>query len=134
MSQPVKVSTRNQTNETITIQIHSIMADDPTIHWYGIRTVYHFGTKQDGTNVFEERVVVFSAQTDEEALAKAEREADQYASANNLQRHPWLEAYHQDGDALIDGYEVWSELYESAEDLETFFQSRYEKYSYRPDP
>ena len=42
-------------------------------------------------------------------------------------------AYEQDGDALIDGYEVWSELFESAESLEEFHQSRYGKYEYHPD-
>lgn len=105
----------------------------PTTLWFGIRAIYHFGQKKDGTNIFEERVVVFSASTAEEALAKAEREADAYANTLNMHRHPYLEAYRQDGDALIDGYEVWSQLFESATDLESFVKSRYDQYEYRPD-
>ena len=112
------------------------MADAPTTNWFGIRTVFLFGQKEDGTNLFEERIVVFSASTEEEAFAKAEREADHYATAGSrkLEWHPTMEAYYQDGDCLIDGYEVWSEVYESSEDLESFFKSRYEKYNYHPDP
>lgn len=102
--------------------------------WFGIRSVYLFGRKKDGTNIFEERVVVFSGRTEQEAFAKAEHEADHYASLHRMQRHPRLDAYFQDDDPLIDGYEVWSELYESAEELRTFVQSRYEKYEYHPDP
>ena len=30
--------------------------------WYAIRSVYLFGVKEDGTNVFEERVVAFEAE------------------------------------------------------------------------
>ena len=48
--------------------------------WYAIRTVYLFGTKQDGTNVFEERIVCFDAQTWPEAHARAEVEAEEYAA------------------------------------------------------
>ena len=51
------------------------MPEAPTLKWFGVRTIYLFGTKQDGTNVFEERVVTFSATTEDEVLAKAEREA-----------------------------------------------------------
>lgn len=110
------------------------MSESPTKRWFGVRTIYHFGKKKDGTNLFEERVVVFSAETFDEALKKADREADDYASANRLQRHPWQVAYAQDDDPLIDGYEVWSEVYESAGDLESFVKSRYERYEYHPDP
>ncbi len=106
----------------------------PTIRWFGIRTIYLFGKKKDGRNIFEERIVVFSAETADEALEKAVREADDYATVNKLKHHPWQVAYSQDDDPLIDGYEVWSELYESSEDLDSFVKSRYEQYEYHPDP
>ena len=110
------------------------MVDSPTLRWFGIRAIYHFGKKKDGTNIFEERVVSILANTPEEALTKAEHEADEYAASVKIERYPWLEAYEQDGDPLIDGYEVWSELYESSEDLCSFVESRYRKYEYHPDP
>ncbi|MFH1024492.1 MAG: hypothetical protein V1809_14015 [Planctomycetota bacterium] len=101
--------------------------------WYGVRSIFLFGQKKDGTNVFEERVVVFSGVTVERAFAKAQKEAEGYAKALNMKMHPCMEAYTQDGDALIDGYEVWSVLYESRETLRSFFKNRYDKYEYHPD-
>ena len=101
--------------------------------WWGIRSVFLFGRKKDGTNVFEERVVVFSATTLERAFAKAKTEAENYAKVLKMKRHPYMMAYEQDGDALIDGYEVWSVLYESRESLRSFFKAKYAKYEYHPD-
>ena len=117
----------------LSVRRHADMGDVPTNRWFGVRAIYLFGKKKDGTNIFEERIVAISASTIEEALAKAKREADEYAAALKMERHPWLEGYEQDGDALIDGYEVWSNLYESSEDLRSFVESRYGKYEYHPD-
>ncbi len=110
------------------------MDPSPSNNWFGIRAIYLFGRKKDGTNIFEERIVVFSAANEDEAFTKAEREADEYARTLNLQRHPYLEAYYQDGDALIDGYEVWSQCYQSSLDLESFVKARYGQYEYHSDP
>lgn len=102
--------------------------------WYAIRTIYHFGVKLDGTNVFEERVVCFEASSFEEAHKKADLESKQYAEINGIEAHSEQVAYEQDGSALIDGYEIWSELLESRESLASFWDSRYEKYEYHPEP
>ena len=102
-------------------------------YWFGVRSVFLFGKKKNGSNVFEERIVVFSAKTSEEAFAKAQREAESYAKILKLERHPDMEAYIQDGDNLIDGYEVWSTPYESRENLKAFVKNRYDKYRYHPD-
>ena len=107
--------------------------DNPAVKWFGIRSVFYFGQKKDGTNIFEERVVVFSASSEEEAFAKAGEEAKLYAAVNNREWHPWQIAFEQDGLPLIDGYEVWSELYESSEDFQTFVKSRYDNYEFHPD-
>jgi len=101
--------------------------------WFGVRAIFLFGQKKDGKNIFEERVVSISANTPEEALDKARLESDEYAASSGMERHPWLEAYTQDGDALIDRYEVWSELYESSENLQSFVESRYHKYRYHAE-
>jgi hypothetical protein len=101
--------------------------------WYGIRSLFLFGRKKDGTNVFEERVVVFSGRSIERAFAKAEQEATRYAKTLKMKRYPCMEAYRQDGNALIDGYEVWSTLYESRETLTSFFKTKYKRCAYHPD-
>lgn len=102
--------------------------------WFAIRTVYHFGVKSDGMNVFEERVVCFSAQSSEEAHSKASAESDRYAVQNNVVAHPEQSGYRQDGAALVDGYEVWSELFESRDALDEFYANRYGNYEYHPEP
>lgn len=101
--------------------------------WYAIRNVYHFGTKSDGTNVFEERVVCFEAASWPEAHEKAEAESKEYAEANGFTAHSEQYGYEQDGKALIDGYELWSELFESNQTLEQFYEIRYAKYLYHPE-
>lgn len=109
------------------------MNKEAATSWFGVRTVYLFGKKNDGTHVFEERVVVFSGADFDEALAKAKSESAEYAAALEIEYHPEQIVYEQDGDALIDGYEVWSDLFESTESLEAFYQSRYAKYEYHAD-
>ncbi|BBA32190.1 uncharacterized protein sS8_0222 [Methylocaldum marinum] len=47
--------------------------------------------------------------------------------------HPDMELYIQDGDPLIDSYEVWSQLFETNENIDEFFANRYIKYEYHPD-
>jgi hypothetical protein len=103
------------------------------MHWFAIRCVYHFDCKSDGLNIFEERIVCFKAATTEEAHEKASKESDEYAKSNDLVAHPQQEGYEQDGDDLIDGYKLWSELFESKESLEEFYENRYGKYSYHPE-
>jgi len=102
--------------------------------WFAIRTVYHFGVKSDGTNVFEERVACFEASNSAEAHRKADAESDAHAKQNNFVVHPEQSGYEQDGSSLLDGYEIWSELFESQESLEQFYANRYAKYLYTPDP
>ena len=106
------------------------------MNWYAIRTIYHFGVKNDGTNVFEERIVAFEAPDEESAFKKAEIENNDYSSfddSEGFEIHPELELYVQDGEKLIDGYELWSQLYETNENINEFYKNRYEKYFYHPD-
>ena len=102
--------------------------------WYGVRSLYHFGVKPDGTNIFEERIVCIEATSFDEAHDKAHRESETYASDNGFEWYPETIAYEQDGDTLIDGYEVWSELYESNDSLDSFWHSRYGRFQYHFDP
>ncbi len=101
--------------------------------WYAVRSVYHFGTKEDGKNTFEERIVCFEASDFEEANTKAINESKEYAADNGFEVHDEQLTYKQDGESLIDGYELWSELYESDQSLNEFYEDRYKKYIYHPD-
>ncbi len=101
--------------------------------WFAIRTVYLFGTKKDGTNIFEERVVCFEADTSELAHEKATAEAAQYSRDQGFEAHPLQVGYRQDGDPMVDGYEVWSNLFQSRETLAEFYESHYALCEYEPD-
>ena len=100
--------------------------------WFAIRSVYLFGIKPGDVNVFEERVVCFEAETSDVAHAKAEVEAEEYARDNKIVLHPEQSGYKQDGNPLIDKYEVWSELFEARLTLNEFYENRYSKYLYEP--
>ena len=104
--------------------------------WYAIRTVYFWGQKSDRKNVFEERVVAFKAQSEEKAYEKAREESEAYASKRKDRKYeiyPERVGYRLDEKSLIDGYEVWSEMFESDESLEEFYKNRYLNYEYHPD-
>ncbi len=101
--------------------------------WYAIRTVYHFGVKNDGTNIFEERIVCFRADSDELAHDRARQEADEYASEHGLVAHNDQSGYRLDDGDLVDGFEVWSECFESRLSLDAFVRDRYRRFDYAPD-
>lgn len=84
--------------------------------------------------MFEERICIFSGKTDSDAFKKARKEAREYARILHFMHHPVQEAYLQDGDPLIDGYEVWSQLFEFRGDLDAFVRERYERFTYHVDP
>lgn len=98
--------------------------------WYAVRNLYHFGTKENGRNIFEERIVCIEANDFEEANRKASEESAAYAKENNFEAHSEQVTYKQDGEPLIDGYELWSVLYESDKSLEMFYKDFYERYEY----
>ena len=104
--------------------------------WYAVRTLYLWGQKADGINVFEERVVAFSAETDTDVFAKAQHEADVYAQnadGSGYEIYPQQISYQLDEGDLIDGHEVWSQLFEGYESLDEFYQNRYAQYEYHPE-
>ncbi|CAN7531343.1 hypothetical protein LJR232_003586 [Aquipseudomonas alcaligenes] len=100
--------------------------------WYAIRNVYLFGKKDDGKNVFEERTVCVEAPDLDAAHLKGAQESVEYAECCGFESHPEQVCYLQDGEPLRDGYEVWSELYESHESLAEFYAARYKAYEYVP--
>ena len=52
--------------------------------WYGVRTHYELVNHSSGRDrVYEERIVIFRATSHEEAIAKAEKEAEEYCSTGS---------------------------------------------------
>jgi hypothetical protein len=109
---------------------HSIIVRMP---WFAVRSIFLARQKTDGTNIFEERVCAFEAESTDAAHVKAQIESERYASANGFELFPEREAYEQDGEPLIDGYEVWSALYEGRQTLREFYELRYLRFEYQPD-
>jgi len=104
------------------------------MEWFAVRNIYHCGTnKNNNKNIFEERIVCFYVLDTDEAHARGAIESEEYAHCNNFKSIPEQLVYKQDGEKLIDGYELWSELYESDLTLEGFYMARYTKYIYNPD-
>ena len=57
-----------------------------TPEWYGARSVYELvgrGPQENGTRLFEDRVVLIKASSFEEAIAEAEKEALTYANEDS---------------------------------------------------
>jgi hypothetical protein len=83
----------------------------PSKDWYSVRSIFRSDTTEDGKprRAFEERVVLFRAESFDEALAKGEAEAKQYASD---WPHPKIlnriVAFHIHDEDLREGDEVWS--------------------------
>ncbi|KOR33181.1 hypothetical protein TI05_02620 [Achromatium sp. WMS3] len=106
--------------------------------WYAIRTLYLWGQNSNGANVIEERIVAFKAPSYMDAFTKAQEEAEDYAVSGGTEQaytiHPNQLSYHLDAGELIDGHEVWSELFATEESLDEFYENRYVRYEYQPDP
>jgi len=130
----MRENTRIKTSSVSSAVACGVMREDKKhMEWIAVRSVYHFGINSKGKNVFEERVVCFEAKDFDEAHDKAKKESELYAEENGFEFYPEQVSYMQDGDKLIDGYEIWSELFESNLSLNEFYKERYEQYIYNPD-
>ena len=69
------------------------MNEEPYIMWFGVRSVFFWGTRADGMNIFEERICVFSGESFDDAFAKSEKEADSYAEFHGFICHSMQEAF-----------------------------------------
>ena len=72
----------------------------------------------------------FLAESFEEAHEKGKSESELYAKENDFDVHSEQLVYKQDGKQLLDGYELWSELYQAPLDLESFYKEHYLKHAY----
>lgn len=102
--------------------------------WFGVRSVYLFGQKSNGTNLFEERIVCFEAATIDDALEQAMSESEQYADEGNFELYPEWTASEYEGNARLDACEVWSAVFEARMSLDEFFDARYTRFEHHPEP
>ena len=80
--------------------------------WYGVRCVFAYGRgssarASDERIGYEERVTVWRAETFDNAIAKAEAEAEGYASDVDAEYVGLAQAYRM-ADDLVEGAEVFS--------------------------
>lgn len=86
------------------------------VGWYSAKTVYRHRLVQDGVTktVFEERVVLFHASNFDEAIAKAEAEANAYCSDVEIAVYLGLiDVYYLPEEAVGEGTEIYSLMRDS---------------------
>jgi hypothetical protein len=100
------------------------MADEQG--WYTVRCVFRW-TSWEG-RPFEERITLWRADSLDDAIELAEREARTYAEENGVERLSFSQAYQlSDGSELENGAEVFSLLRDSEltpdDYIDTFFST-----------
>jgi hypothetical protein len=101
--------------------------------WFAVRNIYYYGRRNDGMNVYEERVVAFKAASAEEAHEFGTSEAMIYKRAGGYLACPEQLVFRLDEGTLVHGHEVWSELLQTEQEPAEFYESRYENYRYVPE-
>ena len=83
------------------------MDDEP---WYSARCIFEACglPAPEGRHVYEERIVLIRADSDDEAMQKAERFAEQYAAACGFDYLGHVMTYHMPESVIGDGTEVFS--------------------------
>lgn len=86
------------------------MSNPLTEPWYGVRCVFQHGPSVGNPELtsYEERVVLLKADSLEQALVKAEREARQYAADVNATYTGLAQAFHIAEDEITELSEVFS--------------------------
>ena len=86
------------------------------VGWYSAKTVYRHRLVQDGVTktVFEERVVLFRAANFEEAITKAEAEANDYCSTVEIAVYlGFVSVYYLPEETVEEGTEIYSLMRDS---------------------
>ena len=79
--------------------------------WYGVRCIFSHGVVDDGARtLFEERIVLVRAESFDEAISKAEAEAENYAAdlGGETQYLGEADAYHLALSEIVEGSEIFS--------------------------
>ncbi|GBG03943.1 hypothetical protein AZSI13_32700 [Azospira sp. I13] len=84
----------------------------PNEPWYAAKCVFRhtqLSAKQEEGWVYEERIVLFRASDEDDAIAKAEEEASQYAT-DGTEYLGFVEVFHLFAESLEDKAEVFSSM------------------------
>ena len=103
--------------------------------WFAIRTVYYRGEEAPGRSVYEERSVLYRAETPEAAFELAEEDNSQYLKLNpTLKRvgNPGAFQLGETGDDLHRA-EVWSVLGASPLAPDEYFRRHYLDIEFQPE-
>lgn len=98
-------------------------------HWFGARTVY--AGMENETRIYEERIIVLLAESMDDAIEKADKEAASYAEDNGMEYLGYVNVFLISDEAIRDKTEVYSLMRESelgpSEYLDTFFDTGKER-------
>ena len=103
--------------------------------WYSIRTVYRHGAEEDGTNIFEERILLVRATDTASAFARAEAELSLYLKLNPTFERigEWVAFQISFKGDLGESTEVWSGLSRSHLAPPDYYRARYSSFELGPD-
>ena len=107
------------------------MKDEP---WYSVKCIFEHSNRNviEGMTVYEERIIVLLANDLDDAIARGEIEAREYASSlDNVRYVEFACAYHLYRRELIDQTEVYSIMRESDLDHDAFINHYYDDGSER---
>jgi hypothetical protein len=91
--------------------------------WFGARTIYRVeksNTVTSENKLYEERVVLIAANSFDEAITKAEKEAETYASNTDLTYLGYVNVFELYHNKFEDGTEVYSLMRESELDADSY--------------
>jgi len=104
------------------------MADIESLQWYAVRCVFRFDAAGDHESSYEERITLWHARNADEAIERAEADAEHYAAETaespgeylGLAQAYWL--FDEPGD----GAEVFSMFRESPLDADAFLAAHFD--------
>ena len=111
------------------------MSEEADVSWYSVRCIFTVDWPPEAIGeTYEERITIWRARSAEEAIARAQAEALEYAAAIDESPSTYfgLAQCYRLADELADGAEVFSLMRDSKlepeEYLDTFFDSGHERH------
>lgn len=113
------------------------MTDQPTSDWYAVRCVFAvIGLSEGGETTYEERVTLWQAGSPDEAIERAEAEAEDYAEGLTQATYLGLAQSFKLFDFPAEGVEVFSLMRDSdlapSDYLDAFFDTGTERQQHTP--
>jgi len=102
--------------------------------WYTIKCIFrhlNLDTEDPNAFVYEERIVLIRASSDDEAIALAEKDAQEYAKDTDCEYINFATSFHLFDDKVISFSEIYSEMRESALEPNEYLDNYYDTGSER---